>query len=134
MSAIFELPVRVYIEDTDAQGIVYYVNYLKYMERARSEWLRHHGFPNPAFGGDDSIFVVHSLNVRYHRPARLYDDLVITAFAAAHGRAWFEVEQSVHRGGELLCAGQVKVACADRCTMKPVRMPGAMLERIFANA
>lgn len=134
MSAIFELPVRVYIEDTDAQGIVYYVNYLKYMERARSEWLRHHGFENPAFWSDDSIFVVHSLRVRYHRAAKLYDDLVVTAFAMAHGRAWFEVEQSVHRDGELLCAGQVKVACADRRTMKPVRIPGELLERIFANA
>ncbi|TAL05275.1 MAG: YbgC/FadM family acyl-CoA thioesterase [Porticoccaceae bacterium] len=134
MSTIFELPVRVYIEDTDAQGIVYYVNYLKYMERARSEWLRDHGFANPAFWGDDSIFVVHSLNVRYHRPARLYDDLIVTALAVAHGRAWFEVEQTVRRGEELLCAGLVKVACADRHTMKPVRMPGEMLARIFANA
>jgi 4-hydroxybenzoyl-CoA thioesterase len=134
LSRIFELPVRVYIEDTDAQGIVYYVNYLKYMERARSEWLRDHGFANPAFWGDDSIFVVHSLSVRYHRPARLYDDLIVTALAVAHGRAWFEVEQTVRRGEELLCAGQVKVACADRHTMKPVRMPGEMLARIFANA
>lgn len=133
MSALFELPVRVYIEDTDAQGIVYYVNYLKYMERARSEWLRHHGFANPAFWGDDAIFVVHSLAVHYHRPARLYDDLVVTARGAAHGRAWFEVEQSVRRGDELLCAGQVKVACADRHTMKPVRMPSEMLERIFGK-
>lgn len=131
---MFELPVRVYIEDTDAQGIVYYVNYLKYMERARSEWLRHCGFANPAFWGDDAIFVVHSLAVNYHRPARLYDDLAVTARGAAHGRAWFEVEQSVRRGDELLCAGQVKVACADRHTLKPVRMPGDLLARIFDNA
>jgi 4-hydroxybenzoyl-CoA thioesterase len=134
VSTVFKLPVRVYIEDTDAQGIVYYVNYLKYMERARSEWLRHHGFENPAFWGDDSIFVVHSLTVRYHRPAKLYDDLIVTAFTVACGRVWFEVEQSVRRGGELLCTGQVKVACADRRTMKPVRMPSEMLERICANA
>ncbi len=66
--------------------------------------------------------MVHSLNVSYHRPAKLYDDLLVTACAVARGRAWFEVEQTVRRGEELLCSGQVKVACADRHTMKPVRM------------
>lgn len=131
MKVEFELPVRVYIEDTDAQGIVYYVNYLKYMERARSEWLRAHGFANPAFWEEDRIFVVHSLSVSYRRPASLYDDLVVTARGAGHGRAWFEVEQTVRRGEELLCSGQVKVACADRPTMKPVAIPAELLDRIF---
>lgn len=127
----FELPVRVYIEDTDAQGIVYYVNYLKYMERARSEWLRAHGFANPAFWGAGQIFVVHSLSVNYRRPAFLYDDLVVTARGAGHGRAWFEVEQRVRRGEELLCSGLVKVACAERHSMKPVAIPPEMIARIF---
>lgn len=134
MNAEFELPVRVYIEDTDAQGIVYYVNYLKYMERARSEWLRALGFANPAFWGEDRIFVVHSLTASYRRPALLYDDLVVTARGAGHGRAWFGVEQRVRRGGELLCSGQVKVACADRHIMKPVAMPAEMIARIFSPA
>ncbi len=134
MNTVFELPIRVYIEDTDAQGIVYYVNYLKYMERARSEWLRALGFANPAFWGEERIFVVHSLTVSYRKPALLYDDLVVTAEGVDHGRAWFGVAQSVRRAGELLCSGQVKVACADRHNMKPVAMPSEMIEKIFSQA
>lgn len=131
MSAEFQLPVRVYIEDTDAQGIVYYVNYLKYMERARSEWLRSYGFENPAFWGEDKIFVVHSLSTKYRKPARIYDDLLVTAEGIEHGRAYFVAKQTVLRGGELLCDGEVKVACADVRTMKPVAMPTEFIDKIF---
>jgi len=134
LSAEFALPVRVYIEDTDAQGIVYYVNYLKYMERSRSEWLRALGFANPAFWGADRMFVVHSLHVNYLRPAHLYDDLKVSARGSGHGRAWFGVEQSVRRDAELLCTGQVKVACVERGTMKPVAMPRELIDRIFPTA
>ena len=131
MSTEFQLPIRVYIEDTDAQGIVYYVNYLKYMERARSEWLRSFGFENPAFWGEDFIFVVHSLSAKYKKPARLYDDLVATAEGLDHGRAYFVVKQTVRRGDELLCTSEVKVACANRETMKPVAMPPEMIDKVF---
>lgn len=131
MSAEFRLPIRVYIEDTDAQGIVYYVNYLKYMERARSEWLRSYGFENPAFWGENLIFVVHSLSLKYRKPGRLYDDLLVTAQGLDHGRAYFVAKQTVLRGDELLCDGEVKVACANRNTMKPAAMPTALIDKIF---
>lgn len=134
MNIEFRLPLRVYIEDTDAQGIVYYVNYLKYMERARSEWLRSLGFENPAFWGEDLIFVVHSLSVKYRKAARLYDDLVVSAQGVQHGRAYFVAKQTVFRGDELLCEGEVKVACADRETMKPAAMPRALISKIFEEA
>ncbi len=127
----FQLPIRVYIEDTDAQGIVYYVNYLKYMERARSEWLRSHGFENPAFLGENLILVVHSLSINYRKPAFLFDDLCATATGAEHGYAYFLVEQTVRRGDELLCTCDVKVACADRRTMKPVAIPAELIDKVY---
>ncbi len=129
----FRLPIRVYIEDTDAQGIVYYVNYLKYMERARSEWLRSFGFASPAFWGDDLIFVVHSLSINYKKSARLDDQVVATAQGTEYGRAYFVVDQTVCRGTELMCDARVKVACVNRATMRPVAMPTAMLEKVFIN-
>ncbi len=129
----FELPIRVYIEDTDAQGIVYYVNYLKYMERARSEWLRSHGFARPAFWGEDLIFVVHSLAANYLKPARLDDQIIATACGTDHGRAFFVVEQTVRRDGDVLCRGQVKVACVNRSTLRPVAMPKLLLATVFSS-
>ncbi len=131
MTREFQLPVRVYIEDTDAQGIVYYVNYLKYMERARSDWLRSYGFASPAFWGEDRIFVVHSLSVEYKRPARLDDQIVVTARGADYGRAYFCVTQKVLRGDELLCIGDIKVACVNQTTNRPVAMPDELLEKVF---
>tara|TARA_R110000787_G_scaffold744_7_gene2694 strand:+ start:5848 stop:6285 length:438 start_codon:yes stop_codon:yes gene_type:complete len=128
----FTLPIRVYIEDTDAQGIVYYVNYLKYMERARSDWLRSYGFERPAFWGNNQIFVVHSLSVDYKRAAKLDDQLVVTARGSGHGRAFFTVEQKVLRNDELLCVGQVKVACVNQQTNRPVAMPDELLSRVFS--
>lgn len=131
MSKEFRLALRVYIEDTDAQGIVYYVNYLKYMERARSDWLRSYGFVHPAFWGSDRIFVVHSLSVDYKNSARLDDEIVVTARGVGHGRAYFNVEQKVFRGDELLCVGEVKVACVNQQTNRPVAMPPELLEKVF---
>jgi len=122
-SGIFELPLRVYVEDTDAGGIVYYVNYLKYMERARTEWFRSIGFEKPALFGDNLMFIVHSLNINYRRPARLDDQLVATARIIKHGRTFFLMAQSVFRGDELLCEAEVKVACVIRDTMKPSAIP-----------
>ncbi|MGK2913647.1 MAG: tol-pal system-associated acyl-CoA thioesterase [Porticoccaceae bacterium] len=129
----FELPIRVYIEDTDTQGIVYYVNYFKYMERARSEWLRSYGFDHPAFWGETRIFVVHSLSASYKKPARLDDQIVATARGSDYGRAFFVVDQTVRRGSDVLCTGQVKVACVDRTTMRPVAMPKLMIETVFQS-
>ncbi len=132
MSKEFRLPIRVYIEDTDAQGIVYYVNYLKYMERARSEWLRSYGFVRPAFWGEHLAFVVHSLTAKYKKPARLDDQIIVTALGSGHGRAYFTVEQNVYRNDELLCAGHIKVACVNQQTNRPVAMPSELIEKVFA--
>ena len=131
MTREFRLPIRVYIEDTDAQGIVYYVNYLKYMERARSDWLRSYGFASPAFWGDNKIFVVHSLSANYKKPARLDDQIIVTAQGSGHGRAFFNVEQNVFRDDELLCVGQIKVACVNQLTNRPVAMPRELIEKVF---
>jgi 4-hydroxybenzoyl-CoA thioesterase/acyl-CoA thioester hydrolase len=129
----FSLPLRVYIEDTDAQGIVYYVNYLKYMERARSDWLRSYGFERPAFWGDGRIFVVHSLSVNYRRSAKLDDQLTVTAQGSDHGRAFFTVEQKVLRDNELLCIGEIKVACVNQKNNRPVAMPKELLFEVFGK-
>lgn len=129
----FRLPLRVYIEDTDAQGIVYYVNYLKFMERARSDWLRSYGFKHPAFWGEGRIFVVHSLSTNYRKPARLDEEIVVTARGMEHGRAFFVVEQKVLRGDELLCEGAIKVACVDQGSGRPVAMPRELIERVFES-
>lgn len=119
----FQLPVRVYVEDTDAGGIVYYVNYLKYLERARTEWFRHHGFEKAAVFRDNLMFVVHSLSINYHRPARLDDLLTATARVLQAGRTFFIMEQRVLRGDELLCAAEVKVACVSRDQLRPSAIP-----------
>jgi tol-pal system-associated acyl-CoA thioesterase len=135
----FRWPLRVYIEDTDAGGIVYYVNYLKYMERARTEYLRGLGYAKNDFGGAtaaadapkiftaDFMFVVHSVAVRYRKPARLDDELHATARIVERGAAQLRFEQRILRGAEELCGGEVRVACVDRQTMKPRRMPEHLL-------
>lgn len=124
----YELPVRVYVEDTDAGGIVYYVNYLKFMERARTEWFRDRGFDKPALFRDNLMFVVHSLSVNYQRPARLDDVLSVSARVIAMGRTFFVMEQRVKRADELLCAAEVKVACVTRDSMKPSAIPADVRE------
>ncbi len=124
----FSMPVRVYVEDTDAGGIVYYVNYLKFMERARTEWFRSRGFEKPALFRENLMFVVHSLSINYQRPARLDDALTVSAKVRAAGRTFFIMEQTVKRADELLCAAEVKVACVTRDTMKPSAIPADVRE------
>ena len=119
----FEWPVRVYVEDTDAGGIVFYANYLKYMERARTEWFRARGFDKPALFGDALMFIVHSLQINYRRPAVLDDQLTVTAEVIRFGRTFLLMTQRVFRGGELLCEADVKVACVTRDTVKPAAIP-----------
>ena len=123
----FRCPIRVYIEDTDAGGIVYYVNYLKYMERARTEFMRRHGHGKQAIFSADLMFVVRGVEVRYRRPARLDDELVATAQILSCGAAQLIFEQRILRGAEELCSGTVDVVCVDRHTFKPRRLPQVML-------
>lgn len=125
MDRQFVLPVRVYIEDTDAGGIVYYVNYLKFMERARTEWLRALGFQHYTLLDDDFLFVVHRAEVDYRRPARIDDELRVSAAVERHGRASLQFRQQVVRmaDGEVLAEGRVKVACVSRAKLAPRPMP-----------
>ena len=120
------LTVRIYIEDTDAGGIVYYVNYLKFMERARTDFLRSLGFDKQFVVNDDWLLVVHSLQVNYHQSARLDDLLQVTARPLSLGAAQVQFEQKVWRGGELLCSAHVKVVSVSRHTGRAMRIPAAL--------
>ena len=119
----YRLPIRVYIEDTDAGGIVFYVNYLKYFERARTELIRSLGVDKTAVMEDGSVFVVTSAAIDYHAPARLDDQLEAVAEVVNCGAATIEFRQSVVRSGIELASGQVRVALTDGASGKPKRMP-----------
>lgn len=122
----FRLPLRVYIEDTDAGGIVFYVNYLKYMERARTEFMRKLGFGKAAVGNNGLMFVVSEARVKYRGSAELDDCLSVSATISTLGRAGMTFYQGVYRDGELLCDGDIRIACVDRVTRRPKAMPEAM--------
>ena len=126
----FRWPVRVYYEDTDAQGIVYYANYLRFMERARTEWLRSLGVDQPSLRRDNRIFVVTRSETDYLLPARFDDELIVTVAVLTQRRASFELAQRVVGAGPaapLHCRGVVTVACLDAAAMKPARLPDLLL-------
>ena len=127
---VFDLPIRVYIEDTDAGGIVYYVNYLKFMERARTEWLRTLGYQHYVLAEDNFLFVVHSCAVRYHRPARVDDALEVSAGLLRLGKATLDFHQQVWRADELLCEADVRVACVSAEGVRPRPMPDTLYRNI----
>jgi len=131
MALSFSWPVRVYIEDTDAGGIVYYVNYLKFMERARTEALRSLGFGKQFIFEQDEMFVVHSMQVDYRAPARLDDELAVSANVIRRARTYLLFQQTVMRQDELLCAAEIKVACVGRKNLKPTAIPGIIAERFL---
>ena len=126
----FELPIRVYYEDTDAQGVVYYANYFRFMERARTEWLRSLGVDMLQLQEEERrIFVVAEVNAKFLAPARLSDDLVVTARLADLSRVAFDIEQRIYRNstdGDLLISGMVKAAYLDADTMRPKRVPSSL--------
>lgn len=126
----FSIPVRVYIEDTDAGGIVYYVNYLKFMERSRTEFLRGFGYDKPAILEGGLLMVVHSAQVNYRRPARLDNLLSVTAQVSKLARTYIEFHQQVLHGEELLCDGLIRIACVDVESMKPSALPTAMYQQL----
>ncbi len=125
--------MRIYWEDTDAGGIVYYANYLKFFERARTEWLRSLGLEQQALrqrsGG---MFVVSDAQLRYHRVARLDDELRVTAWPQEFGRASLTIEQQAWQktGSEniLLCEASIRIGWVDALNYKPARMPPELLE------
>ncbi|CAH0649385.1 MULTISPECIES: tol-pal system-associated acyl-CoA thioesterase [Pseudomonas] len=126
---------RVYYEDTDAGGVVYYVNYLKFMERARTERLRHLGFSQSQLAEDNLLFVVHSSEARYHAPARLDDQLRVTAQVLELNRASLRFVQQVWRENDetLLCEGQFLVAAVRADTFKPRAIPPQLRDAFAAD-
>ena len=120
----FSHTLRVYWEDTDAGGVVFYANYLKFFERARTEWLRHLGVAQQALReSTGAIFVVTDTRVRYRAPARLDDELRVTVVLAAHGTASMTLQQQAWRGQTLLAEGEIRIGCVDDGTFKPRRIP-----------
>ena len=124
----FAWPVRIYWEDTDAGGIVYYANYLKFMERARTEWLRAAGIEQlPLKEQHGLMFVVVDLQAHYRRPARYGDELMVTCAIAERTRASLTFEQQIYRADELLIEGKVRVACLDANSLRPKALPKEIL-------
>ncbi len=125
----FSWPVRVYYEDTDAQGIVYYANYLKFMERARTEWLRGLGIDQPALRALDRIFVVTRISADYLVPARFDAELAVTVAVARRGRASFDLSQRVVAAADtalIHCAADVKIACLRAESLRPTGLPAGL--------
>ncbi len=123
--------LRVYWEDTDGGGVVYYANYLKFFERARTEWLRSLGVQQGALQAESgAIFVVAEANVRYLAPARLDDQVVVSVNVVERGQASLRIEQQAWRGDTLLAQGWVRVGCVDATTLRPRRIPVAVLGKL----
>jgi acyl-CoA thioester hydrolase len=119
----FRAQMRIYWEDTDAAGIVFYANYLKFFERARTEWLRSLGFEQEALRRDGIAFVVSESALRYRRPARL-DDMIEVSVAVLHlGQASLQIEQEARRAEDLLAEGTIRIGCVELGTFRPCRIP-----------
>lgn len=148
---IYTWPIRVYYEDTDSGGVVYYANYLKFLERARTEWLRHLGLEQDRLARDHGIlFAVRAAALDYVHPARFNDCLLATAAVADYGKVSLTFAQQVRlmsdradtaaRGGfvsnlegEVLCEARIKIACLDVATFRPRRMPDSVYEEIVSG-
>ena len=126
--APFRYPLRVYWEDTDAGGVVFYANYLKFFERARTEWLRALGCSQQALRErTGALFVVTATNVRYLAPARLDDLLEVSVELRAAGKASMTIAQRAWRAGTLLAAGDIRIGCVDEGTFRPRRIPTELM-------
>jgi acyl-CoA thioester hydrolase len=136
VAADFAWMVRVYYEDTDTGGVVFYANYLKFFERARTEWLRAAGIGQQAMTESHGVmFIVKSTAVDYHAPAKLDDELKLTVVVERLGRASVEFVQQAWRMGaagepELLCTGRIKVGCVDTRGFRPAAIPAEVLSAI----
>ena len=127
----FRWPIRVYYEDTDAGGVVYYGNYLKYFERCRTEWLRALGVDQSALEREQGLqFVVVRAEVEYLRSARLDDELVIEARVAELGRCSIVFNQLALRAGDVLARARIRIACVDAQRRQPARLPQLLRSRI----
>ncbi len=125
----YSFPVRVYYEDTDAAGVVYYANYLKFMERARTEWLAALGFPLAAFEREYGVvFVVHRCEIDFRQPGRLNDTLEVTVEPAERGASRLVARQEIRRDSLVLTSALVTLACVDAKSWRPVRIPAPLAQ------
>ncbi|MBV7484248.1 tol-pal system-associated acyl-CoA thioesterase [Bordetella sp. BOR01] len=125
------LNVRVYYEDTDAGGVVFYANYLRFLERARTEWLRDLGVEQSALAEREGrLFVVHSLDMSYRKPARLDDFITIRSRVTRVGRASINFVQRAERDGELLAQGNIQVCCVDTVHLRPAALPAVVRTKL----
>ncbi|WP_431067004.1 tol-pal system-associated acyl-CoA thioesterase [Methylotuvimicrobium sp.] len=125
----FNWPVRVYYEDTDAGGVVFYANYLKFFERARTEMLRSMGFEQDRLIDEQGIiFVVRSVQIDYLMPARFNEQINVSAVVTLAKKASLIFEQTITRGSDVLCTGTVRIACLDSKNMRPKAIPDILLE------
>jgi acyl-CoA thioester hydrolase len=132
---LFRWPLRVYYEDTDAGGVVYYANYLKFFERCRTEWLRSVGVNQRTLADEHGVmFVVARAEIDYKRPARLDDLLEADMHVARLARVSFEFTQNLTRGAELLAALRIKVACVDCRTLAPRPLPDFVAAPLRSHA
>lgn len=146
---MFLWPVRVYYEDTDSGGVVYYANYMKFMERARTEWLRNLGFEQDDLAAREGvIFAVRAIQVEYLRPARFNDLLQVSVELVEKGAATMKFIQQIALApsgkngaspgtnpppGDVLCTGEVRLACLDAATLRPRRIPNPLLTEIVCD-
>ena len=121
---IFSMPVRVYFQDTDAGGVVYHASYVNFMERARTEWLRTHGYSNASLMKEFGlVFVVRTIKLDYLKPALLDDMLEVTAQIKDIGRSRLTLLQTVRRGAELLTEAEAHLVCVSLASFKPAAVP-----------
>lgn len=129
--AQFAWPVRVYYEDTDAAGLVYYANYLRYLERARTEWLRTLGFEQRVLAAELGVaFAVTQVSLDYLKPALLDDALQVISSVDEVRRAQMRFAQRIERGEDTLLRASVRVACIDTTTLRPAPLPEVLRERL----
>lgn len=129
----FSWPVRVYYEDTDAGGVVFYANHLKFFERSRTEMLRAMGFEQDELTANEGIiFVVRSVQVDYLSPARFNEQLQVSAKVSLAKKASLTFEQTITRGDEVLCKGSIRIACLDVQTMRPKAIPETLFRTLRA--
>ncbi|MFI3156125.1 MAG: tol-pal system-associated acyl-CoA thioesterase [Methylococcaceae bacterium] len=130
----FIWPLRVYYEDTDAGGVVFYANYLKFFERARTEMLRAMGYEqDELIANEGIIFVVRSVQVDYLIPARFNEQLQVSAKVSLAKKASLTFEQIITRGDDVLCKGSVRIACLDAQTMRPKAIPETLFRAILEH-
>jgi tol-pal system-associated acyl-CoA thioesterase len=130
---VYSFPVRVYFESTDAGGVVYHAEYLKFLERARTEWLRHLGFDHQALAREHrSLFVVTAAAIDFAKPARLDDNLAVSVRLESLGKVRCVFAQEIRRDGEILVKATITVACVAGENFKPAEIPGPLRKKMEA--